>query len=594
MKPTTQRSASEANAPVAVPDHAVSPDGAGAPGAWQPALARRAVTFLVWGAPCAVTLAFGLYDIGKPMLWRDELATWSAASRSLSQLWGMVHHVDAVLAVYYFCLHFWIGIFGQSPTAMRIPSVFAMAGAAAMVGLIAKRFVGVSAGLAAGVIYALIPSVSRYAQEARPYAFASFFAVLATLLALRALERPRWHRWAIYALAVAAAGLANLVALCVVIGHATIVLAACLRRNWPAAQEPAAATRAPATARLVLSELRVAAGQAWQDRRSRKIVAQYCVAVVVALVIDSPIIKEGHDQSLYQLGAQAAPTFLDLTGLRGGLWSELFSSSYVAWAVLALAVISVITMPRRFMTWCALASSIVPIVFVWLFSQGPYSYWTYRYMLFTVPSWALSAGIGVAGLAELARRWPAWKRRGILAPRYVVAVLAVAVIAALGAHDQWAIRQPEAHNEWAYPLLPNNGIPIDYAWAASFVTAHELPGDQIVYQTNDGNSYEVDSGLAYYSHGKSLPPPVFQLKTAVQVNQLGPLECGPASASCLAKAGYPRLWVVYVDVPHVTSNFLDPFSAMVPFERAALRGAGYQVRHLYQGSGINVALLERG
>ena len=70
----------------------------------------------------------------------------------------------------------------------------------------------------------MVPSVSRFAQEARPYAFAMFFAALATLLFLRAMERPRWSRWALYAVALAAAGVANLIAVCVAAGPLLIVL----------------------------------------------------------------------------------------------------------------------------------------------------------------------------------------------------------------------------------------------------------------------------------------------------------------------------------------------------------------------------------
>lgn len=617
MKPTTQRSAADANAGADVAlDTATAPGkkmGTGASAASQPAGVRRALTFLVWAVPGAVTLAFGLYDIGKPILWRDELASWSAASRSLPQLWGMAHNVDVVISVYYFCLHLWMAAFGQSATAMRIPSVFAMAGAAAMVGLIAKRFTGVGAGLAGGLIYALIPGVSLYAQDARPYAFASFFAVLATLLVLRALERPTWRRWGVYALAVAAAGACNLVALCVVMGHATIVLAACLRRSWPAGDTVvgtgAGAGRGGRTrtaVRMVLAELRVATKAALRERRCRRIMIDFGAAVVVALILDSPIIKKGHDQSLYQLGHEAKPGLIDLTGLRGGLWPELFSSSYVAWAVLALAVISVIVMPRRFTSWYALACGVVPIVFVWVFSQGPFSYWTFRYMLFTVPAWALSAGIGVAGLAEAARRLPIWPRATLLQPRFVVTFVLVAAIAALGVHDQWAIRQPEAHNRWAYPLSVPNGEPIDYPYAAQVIEAHERPGDGIMYQTSDLNRFEVDAAIAYYTRGKTLPRPVFQLRTPAEANLLSPVDCQPnpqdfpgivvnvASQSCstyLADAGYPRMWMVYVN--HLAPNPLDPFSAMLPPEAAALNAADYKVQTLYQGDGITVALLVR-
>ena len=194
MNPITARPASDVAAPEQAPTR------------------RPVVKYLTWGVPAVVSLALGLFEVGVPQLWRDELASWSAASRTLPQLWAMLHNIDAVLGIYYFGLHLWMTVFGDSATAMRVPSVIAMAGAAAVVGLIGRRLGGGLAGLASGLIFALIPSVSRYAQEARPYAFATFFAALATLMFLRAMERPGWSRWAIYAVVLGAAGAANLVA----------------------------------------------------------------------------------------------------------------------------------------------------------------------------------------------------------------------------------------------------------------------------------------------------------------------------------------------------------------------------------------------
>ena len=139
MNPITARPASDVAAPEQATTH------------------RPVVTYLTWGAPAVVALALGLFEIGVPQLWRDELASWSAASRTLPQLWAMLHNIDAVLGIYYFGLHLWMAVFGDSATAMRVPSVIAMAGAAAVVGLIGRRLGGGVAGLASGLIFAADP-----------------------------------------------------------------------------------------------------------------------------------------------------------------------------------------------------------------------------------------------------------------------------------------------------------------------------------------------------------------------------------------------------------------------------------------------------
>src|ERR1700685_4449154 len=120
-------------------------------------------------------------------------------------------------------LHFWIAAFGDSVDAMRSLSVLAMAGAAGCVTLAGRKLAGPRAGPLAGLVFALMPSVSRFAQEARSYAFEVLVATLAALLLLRALDKPSVPRWAAYAVCLAALGYLDPVALAAVTGHATVV-----------------------------------------------------------------------------------------------------------------------------------------------------------------------------------------------------------------------------------------------------------------------------------------------------------------------------------------------------------------------------------
>ncbi|MEY9969612.1 hypothetical protein ABIA33_007701 [Streptacidiphilus sp. MAP12-16] len=142
----------------------------------------------VWLWPMVLTLVLGLYKLSQPELWRAELASWSAASRSVPQLFRLLGHVDTSSGAYYLFLHFWIKIFGDSIVALRLPSVLAMAGAAGCVALLGRRMFSSSAGVLAGLAFAVMPAVSRYAQEARSYAFTILGVTVATMLLLRALE----------------------------------------------------------------------------------------------------------------------------------------------------------------------------------------------------------------------------------------------------------------------------------------------------------------------------------------------------------------------------------------------------------------------
>jgi mannosyltransferase len=539
------------------------------------------VRYLTWVVPALASLALGLFEVGVPQLWRDELASWSAASRTVPQLWAMLHNIDAVLGIYYFGLHLWMTVFGDSPTAMRLPSVIAMAGAAAVVGLIGRRLGGGVAGLASGLIFALIPSVSRYAQEARPYAFATFFAALATLMFLRAMERPGWSRWAIYAVVLGAAGAANLVAVTVAAGHLIIVLWDFLQRTVRVGGDGTAE-----------SGKALPGGRLAPEGSPLLLVKRFIVAVIAGGILVSPLVIEGHTQQGWQIGGVATPHVAELIGVSGGLWQELFASVPAAVVIMLLAVASLVAAPdarRRSIALYALAFAVVPVVTVWIISRGPTSYWTFRYMLFTVMGWAIGAGLCVSFLAERAKGSARLARlRGSVSPRFAVAGVLVVVVGLVGLHDQLAIRQNEAHNLWAYPEQPSNGTPVDYQAAAAVIAANERPGDGIVYETGDQNHYQVDTAMAYYLRGK-LPTAVFQAQTQVEANSLQPNDCQDP-APCIT--GTPRLWVVYVN--HLAP---DPFSALPttgPYnvsEGGYLQTLGYQVQTTWQENGITVALL---
>ena len=144
-----------------------------------------------WCWPALLTLALGFYQVGRPELWRDELASWSFGTRPLSSLLATARHTGGTQLAYYLLLHLWIMAFGDSVDAMRSLSVLAMAAAAACVTLVGRRLAGPRAGLFSGLVFALVPSVSRFAQEVRFYSLEVLIATLATLLLLRALETGR-------------------------------------------------------------------------------------------------------------------------------------------------------------------------------------------------------------------------------------------------------------------------------------------------------------------------------------------------------------------------------------------------------------------
>jgi mannosyltransferase len=471
-------------------------------------LADRAAR-LPWCWPAVLTLALGLYQMGRPELWRDELASWSFASRPVSSMIATARNTGATQLAYYLLLHFWMAAFGDSVDAMRTLSVLTMAGAAACVALLGRRLAGARAGLISGLVFALVPSVSRFAQEVRFYAPAVLVATLATLLLMRALDRPSALRWLGYAASLALLGYVDLVALSVVAGHA---------------------------AGVVL--------YSWHDREHRP--WWFLLAAAGGLVACLPLVIAGSAQARNQIGWIPRPG-LDLTDF-AFFERNLFYSTSVAAALIILAVLAwaVAWREAAFMT----AIAIAPVAAVWLVSQGSYSFFFPRYLLFGVGAWAILAGIG---LSRLDAR---------------VAAAAVLVIGILAAGNQQVIREPGAHSWASYPV-GYGGSYLDYAGAAAFVARQAKAGDGIVYQGQEDQLswLMIDYGLQYYlardmPNGVPVPRELFITETAAKAGTLYPVPC-KHPAACLGAE--PRIWIVG------SGYEKSPYQAVTPAQATLLR-----------------------
>src|SRR4051812_37053630 len=159
--------------------------------------------------PALVTLVVGGFGVNSRELWEDEYATYHAATISWGALGRLLRHLDLVHAVYYVFLRGWLALAGDSLLALRLPSLLAMAAAAAAVALLGRRLVNAWVGVAAGLTFALLPSVSRYAEEARSYALVTAGAAFATLLLLRAIDRPTGRRFGGYGAILTMIGLTH-------------------------------------------------------------------------------------------------------------------------------------------------------------------------------------------------------------------------------------------------------------------------------------------------------------------------------------------------------------------------------------------------
>ena len=79
------------------------------------------------------------YGLGRLSLWRDEAYTVDAANRPLLRILAMLGRTDAVNGTYYLIMHADIAIGGTSATALRLPSLLAMAVAAVFTAAIGRH-----------------------------------------------------------------------------------------------------------------------------------------------------------------------------------------------------------------------------------------------------------------------------------------------------------------------------------------------------------------------------------------------------------------------------------------------------------------------
>lgn len=188
--------------------------------AWQDVLFKVMPSLV----PTVVMLAIGRWRLGNPSLGRDEAATLSVSQRTPDEIITLAHHVDGVIAPYYFVMHLWTVVFGDSVQSLRMPSVIAIAVGVGLFSELGRRLFDAKTGLLAGLMLTLVPLMSRYALEARVYGIVFMLAALTCLTFYHALQQPSWRRWIYYGLCVVMLGLAHMLALLLLGGHLFVIL----------------------------------------------------------------------------------------------------------------------------------------------------------------------------------------------------------------------------------------------------------------------------------------------------------------------------------------------------------------------------------
>jgi mannosyltransferase len=465
-------------------------------------------------AAAAVMAVLGVWGLARSgSMGNDEVATRWAALLSLRDLAHLLRHVDAVHGLYYLLMHGWV-VLGSSPTVLRIPSVISMTVAAALIVILARRLTGSGwAALFAGLIMALTPSISYYAQTARSYALVYTCVLAATLALLHALSgeqaggRPR--RWALYGFLITVAAYLNEMALLVLAAHAvTVLLARYGRRaflHWAVTAAVAVVLVGPLLAlsaredgavewirRPTLGDLMLLG----QDYFGATTVVAALILICVVAALLPPLGRRGRPA---QAGAAAASGPDGAGGAAAVPW----------WRGGGVTLQSV-----------AAPLLVLPAALVIIESLVARPLYTDRYVLYGEAGAALLGGAGayrigrwLAGAAS--QRWLIW------VPGAVLCVCAL--VLQLGA--QHRARTPESRL-------------YDFGGPSRFVAAHARPGDGVLFF----NDFFRKARLGY--------PEDFQ-KVADFAMAVSPTQAGnfrgvnkPVAAIRPLMLGYQRIWVV--------------------------------------------------
>jgi len=477
----------------------------------------------MWLVPPVVTLAVTLWGITGSSYWRGEWATLAAVHRPFTQLIRMLGHVDAVHGAYYVIMWPLVRVAGSSELVTRLPSAVAMAAAAGLVAALGRRLVSPSAGLASGLVFAVLPAVSLYGQDARSYALVTAAAAGASYLLVRLITATggRLGWLAGYGACLAAVGLLNIFGLLLIGAHAVTVATACLRRagrparrslalGWLAAAAAAAAVTSP----IVLLAWTERSQLAWLTKISQ-------IQSLVAL-----------------LGAGEMPVALCVIVACGVLASALSGRA-------ALRAGWPLMLPALAVPWL-----VVPPALLILMSRFTPLY-TFRYVVFCLTAGALLGGAGLAavgraiatGLGWARGRadgggdgrgpgagqagWGRWPRVALTALGWVTCAAALAMVALFGLGAQRSARAANGHLD-------------DIRRADQIVAANMRPGDAVIYDT------PADENLrTAYPYGMGKLTDITQAQSPIQSGTLSGTSL-PLAAVRQRVGGVSRLWVIEV------------------------------------------------
>jgi hypothetical protein len=143
------------------------------------------------------------WAIDHKSLFLDEAVSWRFANASLTNMFDLTAHTSHP-PFYFFVLHYWVDVFGNSEAALRAPSAVAGAASIVVLAAIGWRVGGRPLASIAALLLLLNPAHLAASQEARMYALLGLLSLSASGVLASFIIKPSILRFAAYASLMAA------------------------------------------------------------------------------------------------------------------------------------------------------------------------------------------------------------------------------------------------------------------------------------------------------------------------------------------------------------------------------------------------------
>jgi mannosyltransferase len=157
-------------------------------------------------------------------LWRDEVDALRFASAAWPELRASFTRMGFNGPFYHLLLRGWVGLAGESETALRFFSLWWGVLGVALTYALGGRLFGRRAGLIAALLSALSPYLVWYSQEAKMYTLVPALVLLALAGLHRALSGGGWRWWAVTAVATSLAFYSHILAALLIPLHVALFL----------------------------------------------------------------------------------------------------------------------------------------------------------------------------------------------------------------------------------------------------------------------------------------------------------------------------------------------------------------------------------